>query len=71
MTDAAVPGVFDLDAVQKANAALVATIEDSLRIADEARGQRMRAAEELAKLEADIRHMLVAAQAASASPRVP
>jgi hypothetical protein len=31
----------------------------------------MRAAEELAKLEADIRHMLVAAKAAAASPRVP
>ena len=48
-------GVFDMEAVQKANAALVATIEDSLRIADEARGQRARAAEELEKLEQDIR----------------
>jgi len=56
-------GVFDLEAVQKANAALVATIEDSLRIADEARGQRARATEELAKLEADVRRALSQAKA--------
>ncbi|WP_439548458.1 toxic anion resistance protein [Falsiroseomonas sp.] len=56
-------GIFDLAAVQKANASLVATIEDSLRIADEARGQRARAAEELAKLEGDIRRVLVQAKA--------
>jgi uncharacterized protein YaaN involved in tellurite resistance len=56
-------GVFDLEAVQKANAALVATIEDSLRIADEARGQRARATEELEKLEQDIRTALTRARA--------
>ncbi len=61
-------GVFDLDAVQKANAALVATIEDSLRIADEARGQRARATEELAKLEADVRRALSQAKATPAKP---
>ena len=55
-------GVFDIEAVQKANAALVATIEDSLRIADEARGQRARAAEELEKLENDIRRVLMQAK---------
>ena len=33
-------GTFDMDAIKQANAALVGTIEDSLRIADEARGQR-------------------------------
>ncbi len=59
-------GVFDLEAVQKANAALVATIEDSLKIADEARGQRARAAEELEKLEQDIRRVLM--QARSSTP---
>lgn len=57
-------GIFDLEAVQKANAALVATIEDSLRIADEARGQRARAAEELEKLEQDIRVALTRAKSA-------
>jgi uncharacterized protein YaaN involved in tellurite resistance len=60
-------GVFDLEAVQKANAALVATIEDSLKIADEARGQRARAAEELAKLEEDIRRVLMQAKSAAAT----
>ena len=55
-------GVFDLEAVQKANAALVATIEDSLTIADQARGQRARAAEELEKLEQDIRRVLTQAK---------
>ncbi|WP_245185786.1 toxic anion resistance protein [Falsiroseomonas frigidaquae] len=62
-------GVFDLAAVQKANAALVATIEDSLRIADEARGQRLRAAEELEKLEGDIRRALKAAKPPPPAPR--
>jgi uncharacterized protein YaaN involved in tellurite resistance len=62
-------GVFDLAAVQKANAALVATIEDSLRIADEARGQRARAAEELQKLEGDIRRALTPAKAGPTAPR--
>ncbi|NKC29233.1 toxic anion resistance protein [Roseomonas sp. BU-1] len=62
-------GVFDLAAVQKANAALVATIEDSLRIADEARGQRLRAAEELEKLEMDVRRALKAAKPPPPAPR--
>ena len=60
-------GVFDLEAVQKANAALVATIEDSLKIADEARGQRARAAEELEKLEGDIRRVLMQAKSSARS----
>lgn len=64
-------GVFDLEAVQKANAALVATIEDSLRIADEARGQRARATEELEKLEQDIRRALTQAKASAATPPRP
>ena len=33
-------GVFDIEAVKKANASLVATIEDSLRIAQDAQAQR-------------------------------
>jgi uncharacterized protein YaaN involved in tellurite resistance len=61
-------GIFDIEAVQKANAALVATIEDSLRIADQARGQRARATEELAKLEADVRRALSQAKANAARP---
>ncbi len=62
-------GVFDMEAVKKANAALVATIEDSLKIADEARGQRARAAEELEKLEQDIRTVLIQAKAKATTPQ--
>lgn len=62
-------GVFDMEAVKKANASLVATIEDSLKIADEARGQRARAAEELEKLEQDIRNVLTQAKYMATAPQ--
>jgi len=55
-------GVFDIEAVKKANASLVATIEDSLRIADEAKQQRSAAVIELEKAEAEIRQALLAAK---------
>ena len=58
-------GVFDIEAVKKANAALVATIEDSLRIAQEAQAQRAAANKELEKAEQEIRRALIAARAAS------
>lgn len=60
-------GVFDIEAVKKANASLVATIEDSLRIAQDAQTQRAAAAKELEKAEAEIRRALTAARAASTS----
>ncbi|WPB83066.1 toxic anion resistance protein [Sediminicoccus rosea] len=56
-------GTFDMEAIKQANAALVGTIEDSLRIADEARVQRRTAEAELAKCEQDIRRALSAAKA--------
>lgn len=55
-------GVFDMDAVKRANATLVATIEDSLRIAQSARDQRAKATEELVACEQDIRRTLAAAR---------
>jgi uncharacterized protein YaaN involved in tellurite resistance len=58
-------GVFDIEAVKKANASLVATIEDSLRIAQEAQQQRAVAGKELEKAEQDIRRALLSARAAS------
>ncbi|GGG39128.1 tellurium resistance protein [Caldovatus sediminis] len=58
-------GVFDIEAVKRANAALVATIEDSLRIAQEAQAQRAAANKELEKAEQEIRRALVAARTAS------
>lgn len=54
-------GTFDMEAVKQANAALVGTIEDSLRIADEAKAQRRTAEAELAKCEQEIRRALTAA----------
>jgi len=56
-------GVFDLDAIKSANATLVATIEDSLRIADEGRQRRASATAELARAEEEIRQALIAAKA--------
>ena len=55
-------GVFDIDAVRKANATLVATIEESLKIADEGKARRAAAEIELTKMEAELRDALVAAQ---------
>ena len=56
-------GVVDLSAVQKANAALVATIEDSLRIAQEGRERRVAATKALGEAEAEIRRALISARA--------
>jgi uncharacterized protein YaaN involved in tellurite resistance len=56
-------GVFDIEAVKKANASLVATIEDSLRIAQDAQAQRAQASRELEKAEQDIRRALTSARA--------
>jgi uncharacterized protein YaaN involved in tellurite resistance len=56
-------GVFDIQAVKKANAALIETIEDSLRIADEGRKQRAEAANQLETLETELRKTLVSASA--------
>jgi len=56
-------GVVDLDAVQKANQALVATIEDSLRIAQEGRERRVSATKALGEAEAEIRRALISASA--------
>jgi uncharacterized protein YaaN involved in tellurite resistance len=56
-------GVFDIEAVKKANATLVATIEESLKIADEGKARRASAEVELVKLESDLRDTLSAAKA--------
>ena len=56
-------GVFDIEAVKQANAALIDTIEDSLRIAEEGRKQRAEATNQLEKLETELRETLVSASA--------
>ena len=64
-------GVFDIEAVKKANASLVATIEDSLRIAQDAQAQRASAAKELEKAEGEIRRVLIAAKGSRPDARRP
>jgi uncharacterized protein YaaN involved in tellurite resistance len=64
-------GVFDIEAVKKANASLVATIEDSLRIAQDAQAQRASATKELEKAENEIRRVLIAARGSRPETRRP
>ena len=57
-------GVFDIAAVKAANDDLVATIEESLVIADDGRARRAEAEAELQNMEAELRTTLSAARAA-------
>lgn len=56
-------GVFDIEAVKSANATLIATIEESLAIADEGKAKRAAAEEELVKMEAELKDTLASAKA--------
>lgn len=60
-------GVFDINSVKAANADLIATIEDSLAIADEGKARRAAAEEELKKMESDLRDTLAAAKSRKSS----
>jgi uncharacterized protein YaaN involved in tellurite resistance len=62
-------GVFDLDAVKQANEKLIATIEDSLRIADQGKQRRQEAEVQLQRLEAELKQALTSASARAALPR--
>ncbi|SDY21336.1 toxic anion resistance protein [Citreimonas salinaria] len=55
-------GVFDIKAIRKANDDLIATIEDSLRIADEGKANRAEAEVELQKMESELRTALAQAE---------
>ncbi|MFY0681218.1 MAG: toxic anion resistance protein [Thalassovita sp.] len=56
-------GVFDIESVKQANADLIATINESLQIADEGKAKRAAAEEDLKKMEAELRDTLAAAKA--------
>jgi uncharacterized protein YaaN involved in tellurite resistance len=56
-------GVFDIEAVKQANATLIATINESLAIADEGKAKRAAAEEELVKMEHELRDTLASAKA--------
>lgn len=64
-------GVFDIESVRAANETLIATIEDSLRIADEGKARRAAAETELKKLEIDLRDTLAAARARGTEATTP
>ncbi|MGY6411278.1 MAG: toxic anion resistance protein [Alkalilacustris sp.] len=55
-------GVFDIAAVARANDMLIATIEDSLTIAETGKVRRAEAEQALTKLETDLRDALAAAR---------
>lgn len=61
-------GVFDIETVKKANETLIATIEDSLRIADEGRRRRKEATAQLETLEGELQQALSAARARTQPP---
>ena len=56
-------GVFDINAVKEANADLIATIEESLTIADEGKSLRAAAEDELQKMEQELKSTLASAKA--------
>ncbi|NCT12082.1 MAG: toxic anion resistance protein, partial [Rhodobacterales bacterium] len=58
-------GVFDIEAVKSANANLIATINESLEIADEGKRKRASAEEDLKKMEAELKNTLASAKARS------
>ncbi|MCU0987607.1 MAG: toxic anion resistance protein [Acetobacteraceae bacterium] len=61
-------GVFDIEAVKRANEQLVATIEDTLRISDEGRRKRREAEATLVGLEAELKQSLSSAKARATPP---
>lgn len=56
-------GVFDVNAVRKANENLIATIEESLEIADEGKRRRVEAEKTLVELEDNLKDTLKSAEA--------
>ena len=56
-------GVFDIEAVKDANANLIATINESLQIADDGKAKRAAAEAELQKMEDELKQTLSSAKA--------
>ena len=59
-------GVFDIEAIKAANAELIATIDESLQIADEGKRRRAEAEVEMQKMETELRDTLSAASSRAA-----
>ena len=60
-------GVFDVEVVKKANDTLIATIEESLQIADEGKRMRAEAVKELQEMEVQLRDTLASASASQSA----
>jgi uncharacterized protein YaaN involved in tellurite resistance len=56
-------GVFDIEAIKKANEDLIGTIQESLQIADDGKAKRAAAEEDLKKMEQELRDTLASAKA--------
>jgi len=56
-------GIVDIAAVKQANDALIATIDDALRIADDGKRQRIEVEKTLVQCEAELKQALVSARA--------
>ena len=55
--------MFDVNAVRRANENLIATVEESLQIADEGKRRRAEAERQLQEMEAELKTTLKAASA--------
>ena len=56
-------GIFDIESIKKANETFIATLDDSLRIAQEGKAARAKALIELQKTEKDLKDALLAVKA--------
>jgi len=56
-------GIFDIESIKKANKAFIATLDDSLRIAEEGKASRAKALVELQKTEKELKDALLAVKA--------
>ncbi|MEA3434215.1 MAG: toxic anion resistance protein [Campylobacterota bacterium] len=64
-------GIFDIESIKKANEAFIATLDDSLKIAEEGKAARAEALVELHKTEHELKDALLAVKArAEALPEV-
>ena len=61
-------GIVDIAAVKKANDALIATIDDALRIADDGKRQRAEAEQQLVACEAELKQALTSARTRTTRP---
>jgi uncharacterized protein YaaN involved in tellurite resistance len=61
-------GVFDIEAVRSANENLIATINESLQIADQGKARRAAAEAELQRMEQELKTALASAKSGSGTP---